>query len=118
MANGSMGSVTTSNDGKAYEATGADGRGGAYGELANGNKYATTANGSEYKNTGSGWEKNNNGTWNSVQKPSSSSAESRGWGDQARSSGSGAFGGSSSGWQSRAESSRGSFSRGGGGFRR
>jgi hypothetical protein len=117
-ANGSTGSITTSNGGKAYGATGADGRGAAYGESANGNKYATTANGSQYKNTGSGWEKNNNGTWSSAQRPSSSSAESRGWGDQARSSGSGAFGGSSSGWQSRAESSRGSWSRGGGGFRR
>src|SRR5215472_3630159 len=117
-ANGSTGSITTSNGGKAYGATGADGRGAAYGESANGNKYATTTNGSQYKNTGSGWEKNNNGTWSSVQKPSSTSAESRGWGDQARSSGSGAFGGSSSGWQSRAESSRGSWSRGGGGFRR
>jgi len=117
-ANGSTGSVTTSDGGKAYAATGANGKGAAYGESANGNKYATTANGSEYKNTGSGWQKNDNGTWSSVQKPSSSSAESRGWGGQAKSSGSGAFGGSSSGWQSRAESSRGSFSRGGGGFRR
>jgi Protein of unknown function (DUF3300) len=117
-ANGSTGSVTTSDGGKAYGATGANGKGGAYGESANGNKYATTANGSEYKNTGSGWQKNDNGTWNSVQKPSSNSAESKGWGDQAKSGGSGAFGGGSSGWQSRAESSRGSFSRGGGGFRR
>jgi len=114
-ANGSTGSVTTSNGGKAYGATGADGRGGAYGESASGNKYATTANGNEYKNTGSGWEKNDNGSWNSVQKPSSSSAESRGWGDQGKGGGSGAFGGGSSGWQSRADSSRGSFSRGGGG---
>ena len=117
-ANGSTGSVTTSDGGKAYAATGANGKGGAYGESANGNKYATTANGSEYKNTGSGWQKNDSGTWNSVQKPSSSSAESRGWGDQAKSGGSGAFGGSNSGWQSRADSSRGSSSRGGGGFRR
>ena len=114
-ANGSTGSVTTSNGGKAYGATGADGKGGAYGESASGNKYATTANGNEYKNTGSGLEKNDNGSWNSVQKPSSSSAESRGWGDQGKSGGSGAFGGGSSGWQSRADSSRGSFSRGGGG---
>ena len=114
-ANGSTGSVTTSNGGKAYGATGADGRSGAYGESASGNKYATTANGNEYKNTGSGWDKNDNGSWNSVQKPSSSSAESRGWGDQGKGGGSGAFGGGSSGWQSRADSSRGSFSRGGGG---
>lgn len=117
-ANGSTGSVTTSNGGKAYGATGANGNGAAYGESANGNKYATTSNGNQYKNTGSGWETNKNGSWNNVQKPSSSSAESRGWGDQPKSSGSGAFGGNSSGWQSRADSSRGSFSRGGGGFRR
>lgn len=117
-ANGSTGSVTTSNGGKAYGATGKNGNGAAYGESANGNKYAATSNGNQYKNTGSGWQKNDNGTWNSVQKPSSSSAESRGWGDQAKSSG-GAFGGGSSGWQSRADSSRGGWSRGGGGgFRR
>jgi hypothetical protein len=115
-ANGSTGSMTTSNGGRAYGAVGANGKGAAYGESANGNKYATTTNGSEYKDTGSGWEKNNNGTWNGLQKPNSSSAESRGWGDPAKSSGSsGAFGGSSSGWQSRADSSRGSWSRGGGG---
>ena len=117
-ANGSTGSVKTTNGGQAYAAQGKNGNGAAYGESANGNKYATTSNGSQYKNTGSGWQKNDNGTWNNVQKPSSSSAESRGWGDQGRSSGSGAFGGGSSGWQSRADSSRGSFSRGGGGFSR
>jgi hypothetical protein len=123
-ANGSTGSVTTSNGGRAYGATGANGNGAAYGQSANGNKYATTTNGSEYKNTGNGWEKNNNGSWSSVQKPSSSSAESRGWGDPTKNSGSsGAFGGNASGWQSRADSSRGSWSRGGGsggsgGFRR
>lgn len=115
-ANGTTGSVKTTNGGQAYAAQGKNGNGAAYGESANGNKYAATSNGNQYKNTGSGWEKNDNGTWNSVQKPSSSSAESRGWGSESRSSGS-AFGGSS-GWQSRADSSRGSFSRGGGGFRR
>jgi Protein of unknown function (DUF3300) len=109
-ANGSTGSVTTSKGGQAYAAEGKNGNGAAYGESASGNKYATTSNGSQYKNTGSGWEKNDNGSWNSVQKPSSSSSEYKG--------GSSAFGGSSSGWQSRAESSRGSYSRGGGGFRR
>ncbi len=126
-ANGSTGSLTTSNGGKAYGAVGANGNGAAYGQSANGNKYATTTNGGEYKNTGSGWQKNNNGTWSSVQKPNPSSAESSGWGEQAKSSGSsGAFGGSANGWQSRADSSRGSRSRGvggasrssGGGFRR
>ncbi len=120
-ANGSAGSVQTSNGGQAYGATGKNGNSAAAGESANGNKYAT-ANGNQYKNTGSGWEKNDNGSWNSVQKPSSgsygsSSAESKGWGDQAKSSGgSSAFGGGGGGgWQSRADSDRGSWSRGGGG---
>jgi len=120
-ANGSAGSVQTSNGGQAYGATGKNGNSAAYGESANGNKYAT-ANGNQYKNTGDGWQKNDNGTWNNVQKPSSgsygsSSASSRGWGDQAKSGGgSSAFGGGSgSGWQSRADSERGSWSRGGGG---
>ncbi|MBV8631262.1 MAG: DUF3300 domain-containing protein [Silvibacterium sp.] len=121
-ANGTTtGSVTSSNGGQAYGATGKNGNSAAYGESANGNKYAT-ANGNEYKNTGSGWEKNNNGTWSNVQKPSSgsygsNSSESRGWGgsNESSHSGSSAFGGSSSGWESRADSARGSYSRGGGG---
>ena len=116
-ANGTTGSVKTSDGGQAYGATGKNGNSGAYGESANGNKYAT-ANGNEYKNTGSGWEKNNDGSWSSVQKPSSgsyaNSAESKGYGQQAKSSGS-AFGGGGSGWDSRADSSRGAYSRGGGG---
>jgi hypothetical protein len=113
-ANGTTGSVTTSNGGQAYGATGKNGNSAAYGESASGNKYAT-ANGNEYKNTGSGWEKNTDGSWNSVQKPSSSSAASRGYGSEEHSGGSSAFGGGGSGWQSRAESARGSYSRGGGG---
>ncbi len=115
-ANGTTGSVKTSNGGEAYGASGKDGNSGAYGKSANGNQYAT-ANGNAYKNTGSGWEKNSDGSWNSVQKPSSSSAASRGWGEQEHSSGGGsAFGGGGGGgWQSRADSARGSYSRGGGG---
>jgi Protein of unknown function (DUF3300) len=111
---GSVGTVQTSQGGKAVAGTGANGSYSA-GQAANGNKYAT-ANGNEYKNTGSGWQKDTNGTWNSVQKPSSSTAN--GWGQHESGGGSSAWGGGGSGWQSRAESARGSFSRGGGGFRR
>ena len=32
--------------------------------------------GNVYKNTGSGWQKYNNGSWNNVQKPSTTSAQS------------------------------------------
>jgi hypothetical protein len=108
-ANGSVGTVQTSQGGKGVAGTNANGNYAA-GQTANGNKYAA-ANGNEYKNTGSGWEKNSNGTWNSVQKPTSTPS---GWGQREGSSGS-AFGGSGGGWQNRAESARGSFSRGGGG---
>jgi len=111
---GSVGSVQTSNGGRAVAGTGAY-NSAAAGEAANGNKYAT-ANGNAYKNTGTGWETNKNGSWSSVQKPSSSaydSAASRGWGGQPKSGGSSAFGGG--GWQSREASARGSESLGGGG---
>jgi hypothetical protein len=106
---GSIGSVQTSAGGKGVAGTNANGSF-AGGQTANGNKYAT-ANGNEYKNTGSGWQKDSNGTWNNVQKPSSSSAN--GYGQREKSSGSSAWGGGGSGWQSRAESARGSYSRGG-----
>jgi len=110
-AQGTTGSIQTSNGGKAVGASGQY-NSAAAAQTANGNKYAT-ANGNAYKNTGSGWETNKNGSWNSVQKPSGSSS---GWGGQEKSSGSSAFsGGGGGGWQSRAESARGSESRGGGG---
>ena len=110
-AQGSVGTVQTSAGGKGVAGTNANGNYAA-GQTASGNKYAT-ANGNEYKNTGSGWQKNTNGSWNNVQKPSSDSSASRGWGQQDRSGGSSAFGGG--GWESRQASSRGSWSRGGGG---
>jgi len=109
-ANGSVGTVQTSQGGKGVAGTGANGNYAA-GQTASGNKYAT-ANGNQYKNTGSGWEKNSNGSWNSVQKPATSTPS--GFGQQEHSSGS-AFGGGGGGWQSREESARGSASRGGGG---
>ena len=117
---GSVGSMQTSNGGKAVAGTGAY-NSAAAGQTASGDKYAT-ANGNAYKNTGSGWQKESNGSWNSVQKPSSSSyssAESRGWGGQEKSGGSSAFsGGGGGGWGDRSASSRGASSRGGGGYRR
>jgi hypothetical protein len=116
-AQGSVGSVQTSAGGKGVAATGAYGSAAA-GQTANGNKYAAS-NGNVYKNTGSGWQQTQG------QKPTtmpSSSAASRGWGAQPKSSGSPAFSGSGggSGWQSKAESARGSASRGAaaGGWRR
>jgi Protein of unknown function (DUF3300) len=102
---GSVGSVQTSNGGKAVGGTGKY-NSAAAGETANGNKYAT-ADGNSYKNTGSGWEK--------TGSSSNSSASSKGWGGGGEKSGSSAFGSGGGGWQSRSESARGSASRGGGG---
>jgi hypothetical protein len=118
-ANGSTGSVTTSNGGKAYGASGAY-NSAAVGQTANGNKYAT-ANGNTYKNTGSGWQGNSNNTqkpaastYSGQSAPKSSSA-STGWGQQGKSTGSSAFSSGGGGWQSRQASARGSASGGGGG---
>lgn len=113
-AAGSVGTVQTSAGGKGAAATGAYGSAAA-GQAANGDKYAA-ANGNVYKNSGSGWQQTQG------QKPAphysgaTTSPESRGYGAQAKSSGSSAFGGGGGGgWQSRAESARGAASRGGGG---
>ncbi len=116
-ANGTTGSVTTSNGGKAYGASGAY-NSAAVGQTANGNKYAT-ANGNTYKNTGSGWQgssSNTNQKYNSssYSAPKSTSGSS-GWGGQEKSGGSSAFNSGGGGWQSRESSARGSASRGGGG---
>jgi hypothetical protein len=112
-AQGSEGSIQTSNGGRGVAATGANGNsftagrtanGNTFssGEAANGNKYATS-NGNVYKNTGSGWQQ-------------TQGSSSRGWGQERSSAGSSsAFGGGGNGWESRQESARGSFSRGGGG---
>jgi hypothetical protein len=100
-AQGSVGSVQTSNGGSGVAATGRYGNSAAAGQTANGDKYAA-ANGNVYKNTGSGW-KQTEGT------------ASRGYGGQEKSSGSSAFGGGGGGWQSREASARGAASRGGGG---
>ena len=112
----SVGTVQTSAGGRGVAASGAYGNNLAAGQSANGNKYAA-ANGNVYKNTGSGW----NQTQGTPKSPSNysgaNSAAARGYGGQAQSSGTSAFGagGGGSGWQSRQESARGSASRGGGG---
>ena len=111
-AYGSASTMQSTNGAKAASGTTASGQHYAEGETASGTKYAEQ-NGNVYKNTGSGG-------WQQTQPKSNynsgnSSAESKGWGQQERSGGSSAFGGSGNGWQSRSESARGSFSRGGGG---
>ena len=114
-AYGTTGSVQTSDGGKAAASSGVNGNYAA-GQTASGDKYAA-ANGNVYKNTGSGWQQTQGTPHNSTYSAPQTSAESRGWGGQEHPTNSSAMGGSS-GWQSRAESARGSYSRGGGGFRR
>jgi hypothetical protein len=69
-AKGTVGSVQTSQGGKAVGASTAWGNTAA-GKTASGNMYAGH-DGNAYKNTGNGWQKYDNGSWNSVDKPSSS----------------------------------------------
>jgi hypothetical protein len=69
-AKGTVGSVQTSQGGKAVGASTAWGNTAA-GKTASGNMYAGH-DGNVYKNTGNGWQKYDNGSWNSVDKPSSS----------------------------------------------
>jgi hypothetical protein len=110
-AYGSASTMQSTNGAKAASGTTASGQHYAEGESANGTKYGAE-NGDVYKNTGSGWQQTQpKSNYNS----GSSSAASKGWGQQGKSGGSSAFGAGESGWQSRAESARGSYSRGGGG---
>jgi hypothetical protein len=113
-AAGTTGSVETSNGGRATASSGVNGNYAA-GQAANGDKYAA-ANGNVYKNSGSGWQQTQGTPHNQTYSAQPTSAESRGYSGQERTTSS-AMGGSS-GWQSRAESSRGAASRGGGGFHR
>lgn len=122
-AQGSVGTVQTSSGGRGIAASGTGGGNAGAVQTASGDKYAA-ANGNVYKNTGSGWQQTQ-GTpheqkaTSNYSSPSASSPAARGWGQQEKTSGSSAFGGASgSGWQSRAESARGSASRGGGRSRR
>src|SRR6516165_6270287 len=110
-AQGSMSTMQSTNGAKAVSGTNASGQRYAEGETSSGTKYADQ-NGNVYKNTGSGWQQTQP---KSNYEQGSSSAASKGWGQQEKSGGSSTFGGSGSGWQSRQESSRGSYSRGGGG---
>ena len=108
-AQGSVGTVQTSEGGKGIAVSGAYGNNAAAAQTANGTKYAA-ANGNVYKNTGSGWNQTQ-GTSHNTSSYSANSAAARGYGGQEKSSGSSAFGGG--GWQSRQASARGSASRGG-----
>jgi hypothetical protein len=118
-ANGTVATAQTSAGGSAVAASGKYGNSGAAGQTANGNKYAT-ANGNVYKNTGSGWNQTQGTPHNTSNYSSASGANSaaaRGYGGEAKSSGSSAWGGgggSGGGWQSRQASARGSESRSGG----
>jgi hypothetical protein len=72
-ARGTVGSVQTSSGGKAVGSSTAYGNS-AVGKTANGDMYAGH-DGNVYKNTGSGWQSYNNGSWNSVNKPTPTSAQ-------------------------------------------
>jgi hypothetical protein len=114
-SNGTVASGQTSAGGSAVAASGKYGNSGAAGQTANGNKYAA-ANGNVYKNTGSGWNQTQGTPHNTSSYSGANSAAAKGYGGQAKSSGSSAFsGGGGGGWQSREDSARGSASRGGGG---
>jgi Protein of unknown function (DUF3300) len=108
-AQGSVGTMQTSNGGKAAASSTAYGNSFA-GKTASGNEYAAH-NGNAYKNTGSGWQ--------SVNKPGGSSFANsdaaRGWGQKENGASSAFKGAGSEGWGSRADSARGWASRGGGG---
>jgi hypothetical protein len=70
---GTVGSVQTSSGGKAAGTSTAYGSSAA-GKNSSGDMYASH-DGNVYKNTGSGWQSYNNGSWNSVNKPTSTSAQ-------------------------------------------
>jgi len=114
-AQGSVGTVQTSNGGKGIAASGAYGNNAAAGQTANGNKYAA-ANGNVYKNTGSGWQQTQGTPKSGASYAGSNSAAAKGWGQQESHGGAPAFsGGGGGGWQARGASARGAASRGGGG---
>ncbi|HXW16482.1 MAG TPA: DUF3300 domain-containing protein [Terriglobia bacterium] len=108
-AQGSVGTMQTSNGGRAAASSTAYGNSFA-GKTASGNEYAAH-NGNAYKNTGSGWQ--------NVNKPGGSSFANsdaaRGWGQKESGASSAFKGAGNEGWGSRADSARGWASRGGGG---
>src|SRR5208283_4918038 len=73
-ASGTTASAQGSQGGKAYGSSSAYGNTAA-GKTSNGDMYAGH-DGNVYKNTGSGWQKYDNGSWNDVQKPTTTSAQS------------------------------------------
>jgi hypothetical protein len=73
-AYGSAGTVQTSQGGKGAATSTAYGSSAA-GKTSSGDMYASH-DGNVYKNTGSGWQTYNNGSWNNVQKPTTTSAQS------------------------------------------
>jgi Protein of unknown function (DUF3300) len=113
-AQGSVGTVQTSNGAKGIAASGVNGNAAA-GQTANGNKYAA-ANGNVYKNTGGGWQQTQGAPKSTAGYSGSSSAAAKGYGQPQSHAAAPAFnGGGGGGWQSRGASARGSASRGGGG---
>ncbi len=73
-AYGTEASARTSTGGEAAGVSTAHGTTAA-GKTSSGDMYAAH-DGNVYKNTGSGWQSYNNGSWNNVQKPTTSSAQS------------------------------------------
>ena len=73
-AYGSVATGQTSSGGKAAATSTAYGNTAA-GKTSSGDMYAAH-DGNVYKNTGSGWQTYNNGSWNDVQKPTTTSAQS------------------------------------------
>ncbi len=73
-AYGSVGTAQTSSGGKAAASSTAYGNS-AVGKTSSGDMYAGH-DGNVYKNTGSGWQKYDNGSWNTVTKPTTTSAQS------------------------------------------
>src|SRR5208282_1985947 len=94
-AYGSAATAQTSSGGRAAATSTAYGNTAA-GKTSSGDMYAAH-DGNVYKNTGSGWQSYNNGSWNNVQKPTTSSAQSSAQQHPAGDSGSKPSGGSSYG---------------------
>ncbi len=72
-ANGSVGTIQTTQGGKAAGVSTAYGNTAA-GKTSNGDMYAGH-DGNVYKNAGSGWETYDNGSWTPVQKPTTTSGQ-------------------------------------------
>jgi len=71
---GTVGSVQTTQGGKAVGVSGAGGTDAMVGKTAGGDYYAAK-DGNVYRNTGSGWQSYDSGNWNSVQKPATTQAQ-------------------------------------------